>query len=145
MKLPFLRTPYNYDRDLASDQSGLKCEDPSLAQQHQKHDADINNIVARFGLTGELPNFNVEPRYGDFSHAVDYHTAMNSVIAAQSDFMKLPANLRSRFQNDPAALIDFLADDTNRSEAESLGLVPPKVVAQAAETPTEGGGSTVST
>jgi len=145
MKLPFLRTPYNYDRELASNESGLKCEDPSLAQQHQKDDADINTIVARFGLTGELPNSNIAPRYGDFSHAVDYHTAMNSVIGAQNDFMKLPANLRSRFQNDPAALIEFLADVNNRPEAESLGLVTPKVVAQAAETPTEGGGSTVST
>jgi hypothetical protein len=33
MKPPFLRTPYNYDRDVVSDESGLACADPSLAQQ----------------------------------------------------------------------------------------------------------------
>ena len=27
--VPFLRTPYNYDVDAVSDETGLKCEDPS--------------------------------------------------------------------------------------------------------------------
>jgi phage internal scaffolding protein len=146
-KPPFLRTPYNYDTDLASDESALTCEDPSLTQQHQKEDADINTIVARFGLTGELPFADKQPRYGDFTAVTDYHSAMNAVASAREDFMSLPAELRARFNNDPAALIDFLASEQNREEAIKLGLVnPPITDPVSVSTPTEnGGGSTVST
>ena len=145
-QMPFLRTPYNYDVDLASDESGLNCEDLSLAQQHQKDDADINTIVKRFGLTGELPQFDKQPRYGDFTDVTDYHSAMNAVAQANQEFMTLPAEMRARFNNDPAALIEFLADDNNRAEAAKLGIISPISEASAPEsTPTEGGGSTVST
>jgi len=146
-KPPFLRTPYNYDVDLVSDETGLKCEDPSLAQQHQKEESDINNIVARFGLTGELPFADRQPRYGDFSAVTDYHSAMNAVRSASEDFMSLPADLRARFHNDPAELIEFLSLDANRDEAIKLGLVnPPITDTVSVSTPTEnGGGSTVST
>ena len=41
----FLRTPYNYDVNEASDASSLVCDDPSLAQQHARDECDINTIV----------------------------------------------------------------------------------------------------
>ena len=122
-KAPFLRTPYNYDTNAASDESGLHCEDATLAQQHFKDECDINNILRQFNVTGLLPEAPLSPRYGDFSGITDYHTAMNAVIAAEDGFMALPADLRARLQNDPAQLIDFLSDENNRSEAEKLGLL----------------------
>ena len=120
---PFLRTPYNYDRDAASNESGLACEEPSLTQQHFKDETDINNILRQFNVTGLLPEAPLSPHYGDFTGIVDYHSALNAVIAAEDDFMALPAQLRARFENDPAQLIDFLDDENNRSEAEQLGLL----------------------
>ena len=120
---PFLRTPYNYDRDAASNESGLACEEPSLTQQHFKDETDINNILRQFNVTGMLPEAPLSPRYGDFSGIVDYHSALNAVIAAEDSFMTLPAQIRARFENDPAQLIDFLGDENNRSEAENLGLL----------------------
>jgi len=119
----FLRTPYNYDRDAATNESGLACEEPSLAQQHFKDECDINNILRQFNITGLLPESPLSPRYGDFTGIGDYHTALNRVIAAQDEFEALPAQIRARFNNDPAELIEFLEDDKNRPEAESLGLV----------------------
>jgi phage internal scaffolding protein len=119
----FLRTPYNYDTDAASNESGLACEEPSLAQQHFKDECDINTILERFNVTGLLPESPLSPRYGDFSGIGDYHTALNRVIAAQDEFEALPAQIRARFNNDPAQLIEFLQDEFNRSEAEELGLV----------------------
>jgi len=124
---PFLRTPYNYDTNAASNESGVHCEDASLAQQHYKDECDINNILRQFNVTGLLPESPLSPRYGDFTGIGDYHTALNAVIAAEDGFMALPADLRSKFQNDPANLIDFLADESNRAEAEKLGLVAPKI------------------
>ncbi len=122
-KAIFLRTPYNYDTDAASNESGLACEEPSLAQQHFKEECDINTILQKFSITGLLPESPLSPRYGDFSGISDYHTALNRVIAAQDEFEALPAQIRARFDNDPAKLIEFLDNDANRPEAEELGLV----------------------
>lgn len=124
----FLRTPYNYDRDAASNESGLACEEPSLAQQHFKEECDINTILQKFSVTGILPEAPLSPRYGDFSGIGDYHTALNRVIAAQEEFEGLPAQIRARFDNDPAKLIEFLDDEANRPEAETLGLVEKAAV-----------------
>jgi len=128
----FLRTPYNYDKDAASNESGLACEEPSLAQQHFKDECDINNILRQFNVTGLLPEQPLSPRYGDFTGIGDYHTALNRVIAAQDEFEALPAQIRARFDNDPANLIEFLENETNRPEAEELGLVE-KAAAEAVE------------
>lgn len=119
----FLRTPYNYDTDAASNESGLACEEPSLAQQHYKDECDINNILRQFNITGLLPESPLSPRFGDFTGIGDYHTALNRVMAAQNEFEALPAQIRARFNNDPAQLIEFLDDEKNRPEAEQLGLV----------------------
>ena len=122
-KAVFLRTMYNYDTDAASNESGLACEEPTLAQQHFKEECDINTILQKFSITGILPEAPLSPRYGDFSGIGDYHTALNRVIAAQEEFQALPAQIRARFDNDPAKLIEFLDDEANRPEAEKLGLV----------------------
>ena len=104
----------------------MHCEDASLTQQHFRDETDINNILRQFNVTGLLPEAPLSPRYGDFSGVVDYHSALNQVIAAEDEFMTLPAELRSRFANDPANLIEFLNDENNRPEAEQLGLLVPK-------------------
>nr|QJB19298.1 MAG: internal scaffolding protein [Microvirus sp.] len=122
-KAIFLKTQYNYDTNAASDESGVACEEPSLAQQHFKDECDINNILRQFNITGQLPTSPLQPRYGDFTGIYDYHSALNSVIAAEDGFMALPADIRSRFLNDPANLIDFLANEENRDEAIKLGLI----------------------
>lgn len=133
-KVPFLRTPYNYDVDKVSDETGLVCPDPSLAQQNFKDESDINYIVRQFGLTGQLPGQTISPQYGDFTGVLDYHSAVNAVLAAQDEFMDLPAQMRARFDNDPAKLIDFLGDEQNREEAIKLGLVA-NPISEFSETP----------
>jgi len=137
----FLRTPYNYDVMEASDSSALVCPEPTLAQQHAKDECDINTIVRRFGLTGELPSNVRAPQYGDFTMATDYHTAMNAVIAANESFMQLPADIRTRFNNDAGAFVDFCSDENNRAEAEKLGLVMTGSSSEPVSNPApEGGG-----
>ena len=129
-KLPFVRNPYNYDMALVSQETGLYCEDPSLAQQHMRDECDINMIVERFGVTGQLPVKAIEPSYGDFSGVTDYHTALNKIKAAEAEFMALPAKLRAKFDHDPNALLNFLENEANRNEAIELGLIDGEPVAQ---------------
>ena len=126
VNLPFLRTPYNYDVDKASDESGLECLDPSLTQQHCRDECDINFIVERYGVTGQLPvNNTPAPTYGDFTGVFDYRSALDAVMAADEAFMALPAKIREQFDNDPALLVDFCSDPDNRSKAMEIGLIPP--------------------
>jgi phage internal scaffolding protein len=121
----FIRTQHNYDHNAASNESGLACQEPTRAQQHHKEECDINVIVKRFGITGKMPINQSEARYGDFTNADDYHTALNKIIAAEDDFMALPADIRTQFDNNPANLIGFLNNPSNRTEAEKLGLLNP--------------------
>lgn len=136
MKLPFVRSAYNYDMDAASLESGTACLDPSLAQQQFAEESDINTIVDRFALNGEMPSSPTVPTYDDFSEVTDFHTAMNAVLVAQGQFMQLPAKVRSRFDNDPQKLLEFVADGANAEEARVLGLLKPLPVSDAsAEAP----------
>jgi phage internal scaffolding protein len=119
----FIRTQFNYDHNAASNASGLVCEEPTRTQQHHREECDINVILERFGKTGQLPVNAISGTYGDFSGVHDYHTALNAIIASESEFAALPAQIRNRFQNDPSNLIEFLDDPRNKAEAESLGLI----------------------
>lgn len=133
MKPPFVRSAYNYDRDQASNESGLKCEDESLAKQSFLEDSDINVIVKRFGLTGEMPTGLRMPTYGDFDQVTDFHSAMNAVVMANETFDQLPAEVRAKFQNDPGQFVDFCLDENNLAEARKMGLVQAETVQQAAQ------------
>lgn len=118
----FLRTPYNYDTDVVSRETALECKDDSLAIQSAAEDADINTIVRRFGLTGELPNDIKMPQSGDFAGVGDFQSAMNIVRAAQEEFMRVPADIRARFSHDPQLFSEFFNDPANQDEAIRLGL-----------------------
>lgn len=122
----FVRSRYNYNTDLSSFQTGLKCMDPSRAVQSQKEESDINTIVKRFGLTGQLPANVRMPSYGDFTGVQSYQDCLNAVLEADKAFMTLPAHVRERFHNSPEKFVEFCLDDNNRAEAEKLGLVPKK-------------------
>lgn len=126
MKATFLRTPYNYDTDKASQESGLLCEDETRTKQSFKEEVDINTIVQRFGLTGQMPENVRAPTYADFSEVEDFQSAMNAIAKAREAFDQMPAEVRAEFSNDPARFVDFCSNDANRARAEQLGLVMPR-------------------
>ena len=137
MRIRHVRNPFNYDRDQVSRDTSLICSDSSLAQQQFRDDCDINTILRRFNVTGQLPVGSVQPQYGDFSGIFDYRTALDAVRAAQESFDALPAKVRSRFANDPAAFVDFCSDESNREEMKALGLLIEKAASAAEKSPTE--------
>lgn len=121
-----LRTFGNYDVDAASVEAGVSCpEKEGMTQQSFREECDINEIVRRFGLTGELPENLRMPVSGDFTAVTDFQSAMNVVRTAQEEFLRVPAEIRARFANDPQRLLEFLGNDANRDEAIKLGLVNP--------------------
>lgn len=124
----FIRSAYNYDRDAESLASALECKDASLTRQEFAEECDINTIVRRFGLTGEVPVNVRMPMHGDFQELVTFQDAMNALISAQKAFEQMPANVRARFGNDPGVFVDFCSDPANVDEAIKLGLIRDDVV-----------------
>jgi phage internal scaffolding protein len=119
----FVRSAYNYDRNLASVESGLVCDDDSRAVQSAEEESNINTIVRRFGISGKLPDQVAMPRSGDFTNVPDFHAAMNLVRQAQEEFVRVPADVRARFRNDPQEFMNFFENPDNYTEALKLGLV----------------------
>lgn len=121
----FLRSGFNYDRDQASLEDVIDCLEEPRALQSAEEESNINTIVRRFGLTGEMPNDLRMPQSGDFTGLPDFHSAMNMVRAAQEEFERVPAEVRARFNNDPSRLMAFIENEANRDEARKLGFLKP--------------------
>lgn len=117
-----------YDYVARSDESGLVCPEPTLTVQADKDDADINTIVARFNLTGRMPENLTPPTYQDYDGVFDYQSAMNAVVAAEERFMSMPWDVRARFNNDPQQFLQFAIDPANVDAMVELGLAVVKPV-----------------
>lgn len=138
------RHQYDEKRDkLEADACCVQDFGPSLTQQQFTEDSDVNVIARRFGLTGTMPVLPIDPsHYGDFTNAPDLREALEILRDADEQFMSLPPNIRSRFDNSPAKLWDFIHDPANREEGQRLGIFnppePPETVTYVTklETPT---------
>lgn len=134
---PVTAIQWRHQNDRAADaeereRTTIYCNDESLTQQQFAKDADLNEIVRRFGITdGAIPPQAIDPAYfGDFSDVPDFRTALETTRAAIDNFNNLPAELRKRFGNDPVELHNFVHDEANEEEAIKLGLLkklPPEV------------------
>lgn len=127
-ELPKFRTPDDGFGGFYSDMSAHFDTTPSMTKQEFAAELDINNIMNRFiASDGDPTVLTVNTRkakYGDFTQMPDsYHSAMNYVIETKNEFMKLDAELRARFNNDPQLFLNFVADPKNHDELVRLGIV----------------------
>lgn len=132
-----VKNPITYDRDKNSAGSAFVFSKPSLTKQSFRDECDINTILKRFNVTGQLPVGSVQPQYGDFSGVTDYQSALNAVMAAQDSFLALPAKLRARFDNDPALFVEFASDEANKDEMKALGLLREETAPAVVLSPSE--------
>lgn len=127
------RQPGMYDVDNASLETALdQVGQESMTQQHLGPDTDINLIVRRYGLTGEMPVRRELAAYGEFDEAMDFQTLLHNVRAGEAAFARVPADVRAKFGNDAGVFLEWIHDDSNYAEAETLGLVPKREVAPVA-------------
>ncbi|AXH74361.1 MAG: internal scaffolding protein [Microviridae sp.] len=98
----------------------------SRTKQAFKDECDIDVIMRRYQATGVLPGAEraLGARYLD-CRAADFQEAQLLVASAKSAFAEMPSSLRTRFDNDPRKLMQFLEDERNLEEARELGLVNP--------------------
>lgn len=99
----------------------------SLTNQADAQEADINIIVKKYGITGQMPQVTgLQPLYGEFTDANDYRTMLDKVNAAKDAFQEIPAHIRKEFDNDPAKFIQFAADEKNIDKLREWKLAVPK-------------------
>lgn len=119
-----------WDRDASSEASALTCLDPSLARQDQEAQANINNIVRAFGVTGKLPVVPNLPEYGDFSDAPrDYRDALERIEAAEAAFLTVPAKTRALFNHSAVEFFDAVHNATPE-QLKEWGLTNPEAPTQ---------------
>ncbi|AXH78055.1 MAG: internal scaffolding protein [Microviridae sp.] len=121
-KIALRASPYDYDTNAAGNESALNCQDKTRTQQHLKDECDINVLVQRFVVTGEIPALTMPPLQGDFTDAPTYQDALNLMVQANRSFMQQPAEVRARFMNDPAQFVDYVSNPDNRQGVRELGL-----------------------
>lgn len=136
----FWRQPGLYDVDEASLDSALDplkpdpvtgVPLPSMTIQSAAPETDINFIVRKYGLTGELAVRRGIPEYGNFDESMDFQALLANVKLGEAAFLKVPADIRARFNNDAGAFLEWIHEDSNYDAAEAMGLVPKRVVAEA--------------
>lgn len=103
-------------------------EGESRTKQASKAECDINAIMKRYEATGLISHISskTEPLYGDFTDVTDFQYSVDRVNNAYQSFMSLPSSIRTRFNNEPAHLMNFLADSNNYDEAVRLGIIAKK-------------------
>lgn len=107
--------------------------DPSMTDQSQAQESDVNYIMQKYQTTGIAPEFRQNGFYADLTEIPDLSTALQIVTQAQLAFDSLPSNVRSRFGNSPEFMMEYLQNPSNRQEAIELGLInapeaPPEPV-----------------
>lgn len=122
-------------------------DEPSLTQQQFTADADLNEVMRRYGVTDRaippqaFPNGVPTVDLTEFS-GMELRDAMDQIREAQTAFGNLPAELRTHFGNDPVRLWNFVNNPANAEKAVEMGLLSttakpePVVTAQASATGT---------
>lgn len=121
----FVRSPYNYDRDVVSDESALCCDDPHLTVQDAATDFDPNIVVdrAKRGIDISVSLASRNPIYGDFTEAKSRHELMNEIAESNSVFFALPEVIRKQFNHDPSSFRNWAVAPENVDKLVELGLV----------------------
>lgn len=113
-----------------SDMFAVDTGDETMVQQSFKDEVDVNTILRRFGAG--LPMWRVgSPQgfYADFREVHDYDSAVRKVQVVHDEFMKLPADMREKFGNDPGKLVDAVSGMTQEEfEAMMKPITVPEVV-----------------
>lgn len=114
---------------------GIIFTEPSMADQSQYQESDINYIVKKYadGRTGittlDLGADSGVLQYGDTLLPGDYETALDLINAVNEEFYELPSQIRAEFNHNPKELINALSDPRQKSRLESLGLLRQDTVA----------------
>lgn len=103
---------------------------PSRTKQEFRERANINTIMSKAMKTGRLstdfglPESSRKPMYGDFTNSDDFRSQQNKIVKVREIFESLPSDVRFKLRNDPANMLDLIADPEQKELCQELGLLP---------------------
>ncbi len=115
-----LRSARNYDKKIASRAATFPMSQEQITVQSQKDEADINVIMRKFGKTGLAPINTRIPIKEDFAEIFDFQSAMDAVVRAKEAFMELPAEIRSKFANNPQEYVKWCTAENEDGSLKNL-------------------------
>ncbi len=101
--------------------------EPSRTIQSEAHLTDIREILTKFALGGDAALDEAALVYADVSEFTDLHDAMNQAKLAEVEFLKLPPQVRSIFENDVAVWLDTAHDEDKRDALVEAGFIKDSV------------------
>lgn len=103
----------------------IKFESYTRTKTEFKDECNVNNIIKQYARNGV--QFQI-PRPEDYGYhtGLDFRESVEIVMEAQTMFDHLPSEVRTRFQNNPSAFLDFVQNPDNLEELETMGLMTPK-------------------
>lgn len=110
----------------------VSVEFPEMGRTRQefKKDCDINRILGQFRKTGTIAHLaKYQGQYGEFTE-MDFTEAMLFIKDTEEMFYSIPANIRAKFDNDPAKFVDFATDENNIAQMREWGLAPAQRVSE---------------
>lgn len=94
--------------------------DDGRTKQSFKDETDVNLIIAKHTRMGTLSHLEQwGGQYGDFT-GFDFQEAQNQIARANTMFEQLPASVRNKFKNDPSKFLEFVDNEENRDNLETL-------------------------
>lgn len=93
----------------------------SKTKQSFKDECDVNNIVKRhYSPGGEFDVVKFSEAIVELPDNLNYHEALNQVIAADQAFLELPSEIRSVHENDPGKFLAFMESEPYLSRQVDL-------------------------
>lgn len=108
-----MKYPPNYKR-VSLSYEGVQ----SMTHQSERTLADIKSIIRQ-----GVPPVTKQMHFCDFDDALSYQEMRDSVARTDESFSMLPAHLRDAFANDPANMLNALADPDQLRQMIDSGLI----------------------
>ncbi len=104
--------------------AALSCEGSvDRAKQSMRDECDVNMIMAKFTKTGLISHLaDGIPLFADVSEMGSYREAIENVRGVERYFAGLPAEVRSRFDNDTVQFMEYLETGSTVEDLEALGM-----------------------
>lgn len=105
----------------------------SRTKQSFRKECDVNFLMKKYADLGIEPMIMPGALYLDLTGVSDLQSHLDKIGRANEAFMKLPPEVRRRFDDNVADAIDFLMDDANYEEALKLKMRLPDPVKEEAK------------
>lgn len=119
------RTQVDELGDLVSAEAVTLFEGPDAinkARQEFAKDADVNHIVAKYGIDA----FNKNHTYGEINFDLDLASALRTVQQGRETYDTLPLSIRQKYTFNSPEFLKALADGTLGTEIDALAKPPAK-------------------